>query len=62
MKQRTHKGAKKRIRITKKGKMLKGSVNNSHLYRKQRSSVKHKKSRTDEVKAGYVQRMKALIN
>lgn len=62
MKQKTHQGTKKRVKITKTGKMLKGKVRNSHLYRKQRVSKKHRKSRTDSIKNGFVTKIKKLIN
>lgn len=61
-----HRGAKKRIKVTNKkgekvGKLLKGSVRNSHLYRKETASSSYRKKRTDEVKAGYVKKVKKLI-
>ena len=66
MKQKTHQGTKKRIKITKKSsgrkKLLKGSVVNSHNKRKYSASKKFRKKRKDELKQGHVDRIKKLLN
>ncbi|NCT55392.1 50S ribosomal protein L35 [bacterium] len=66
MKQKTHKGASKRVKMTKKGKsnskMLKGAVNNSHLKRKKTASNKHRKKLMSEVSKGFAKRIRRLIN
>lgn len=67
MKQKTHKGAQKRIKMPKKGKgksttMLKGAIRNSHLKRKDGASTRHKKKRQTQVSKGFTKRIKRLIN
>lgn len=62
MKQKTHKGAKKRIKISKSGKMSKGTVVNSHNKRKQGSSKKFRKARESELSMGFGKKLKKMIN
>ena len=66
MKQKTHKGASKRIRMTKKGKgsnakILKGAVNNSHLKRKQDANLRHRKKKLSPLSKGFVKKIRRLI-
>jgi large subunit ribosomal protein L35 len=51
VKQKTHRGAAKRFRITKKGKVLHGGANLSHFLGKKSSSRKRRLRKTSEVKA-----------
>ena len=51
MKQKTHRGAAKRFRITKKGKIMHHGSNLSHFLGKKSSSRKRRLSKTSEVKA-----------
>jgi large subunit ribosomal protein L35 len=60
MKAKTHKGTVKRIKRTKTGKMLKGKVHNSHLARKEDTSSRMRKKRTDEVSKGYAKKVRKL--
>jgi len=61
MKQKTHKGTVKRIKKTKTGKLIKGKVNNSHLFRKQSANKKMRKKRTNNIKDGFVQKINKLL-
>ncbi len=51
MKQKTHRGAAKRFRITKKGKILHGGANINHFLGKKSSSRKRRLAGTGEVSA-----------
>lgn len=62
MKQKTHQGAKKRIKVSKTGNIFKGAVNNSHLKRKQASNVKHRKKKFSEMSKGFTKRLRRLVN
>ena len=51
MKQKTHRGAAKRFRITKKGKILHGGANINHFLGKKSSSRKRRLRKGGEVTA-----------
>jgi large subunit ribosomal protein L35 len=51
VKQKTHRGAAKRFRITKRGKIIHRGSNLSHFLGKKSSSHKRRLSKTGEVKA-----------
>ena len=51
MKQKTHRGAAKRFRITKKGKVLHGGANINHFLGKKSSSRKRRLRKGGEVTA-----------
>jgi len=51
VKQKTHRGAAKRFRITKKGKVLHGGANLSHFLGKKSSSRKRRLRKTSQVRA-----------
>jgi large subunit ribosomal protein L35 len=51
VKQKTHRGAAKRFRITKKGKVLHGGANLSHFLGKKSSSRKRRLRKTSQVTA-----------
>ena len=51
MKQKTHRGAAKRFRVTKKGKVLHGGANLSHFLGKKSSGHKRRLAKGSEVKA-----------
>lgn len=62
MKMKTHKGTAKRIKRTKKGKLLKGKVNASHLKAKVDVSKKYKQKRKTQISTkGYVKKLKKLL-
>ena len=61
-KMKTKKTLIKRIKLTKRGKMLKKHIKNSHLKVKLGSSTKHRKNRTSSIKsAGYRKMFKKLL-
>ena len=62
MKQKTHKGVSKRIKITKKKKMIKGSVVNSLLKVGNTTSKTYRKARTSEVSKGFVRKFRKLLS
>lgn len=49
MKQKTHRGAAKRFRVTRTGKVLHRKANRGHLLQKKSSSRKRRLSRAGEV-------------
>jgi large subunit ribosomal protein L35 len=51
VKQKTHRGAAKRFRITKRGKILHGGANLSHFLGKKSSGHKRRLRKETEVKA-----------
>jgi len=63
MKLKTHKGLKKRIKITKggKGKLLRGHVQTSHLKTKQSRKTKRHKSGLIEVSKADKKRVNRLL-
>lgn len=58
---KTRKSVSKRIKITSTGKFLKGSIDNSHLKRKEDSSSKARKARKTEISKGFAKRMKKMM-
>jgi len=58
---KTRKSVSKRVKITSKGKFLKGSINNSHLKRKEDNSSKSRKSRYSHISKGFAKRMKKML-
>jgi large subunit ribosomal protein L35 len=50
-KQKTHRGAAKRFRVTRTGKVLHRRANNAHLLQKKTSRRKRRLTGTDEVTA-----------
>lgn len=62
MKSKTHKGASKRIKVSKKGKVTKGKVVNSHNKRKQGASKKFRKSRKNEISKGFEKKLRKLVS
>ena len=62
MKQKTHQGLSKRIKITKNKKMIKGSVVNSHLKIGNSTSKTHRKARKSEVSKGFVKKFRKLLS
>lgn len=62
MKQKTHKGLSKRLKITKNKKMLKGKVVNSHLKVKNTANVKVRKKQKTEVSKGFVKKFRKLLS
>ncbi len=62
MKMKTHKGTAKRIKKSKKGKLLKGKVNASHLKAKVDVSKKFKQKRFTQINTkGYIKKIKKLL-
>lgn len=61
MKQKTHQGLSKRIKVTKNKKLLKGKVVNSHLKVKNNANQKVRKKLTSNVSAGFIRRFRKLI-
>lgn len=59
MKQKTHRGAAKRFRVTRTGKVLHRRANRSHLLQKKSSSRKRRLARASEVveEKGFVLRL-----
>jgi len=62
MKQKTHKSASKRIKVTKRGKYLKARVQTSHLKEKNTSGRKYRQKRLSASSKGYVKKLKKLLN
>jgi len=58
---KTRKSVSKRIKITSKGKFLKGSIDNSHLKRKEDTSSRSRKSKYSELSKGFAKRMKKML-
>ena len=61
MKQKTHKGLSKRIKVTKNKKLLKGKVVNSHLKVKNTVNKKVRKKLMSVVSKGFVKKFRKLI-
>jgi len=60
-KQKTHSGAKKRFRITRKGKVMSGQRNRAHLLEGKSSSRKRRLKGDREVAAPDAKRIKRLL-
>ncbi|MBM4402178.1 MAG: 50S ribosomal protein L35 [Candidatus Cloacimonetes bacterium] len=60
-KQKTKKSFKKRIKITGRGKLLRGDVGMSHLKTKKSSKRKRRKSGRTEIAKGDKKRLKKLL-
>jgi large subunit ribosomal protein L35 len=58
---KTRKSVSKRIKITSTGKFLKGSINNSHLKRKEDSSSRARKARSTQISKGFAKRIKKMM-
>lgn len=59
---KTKKTLLKRVKISKRGKILKKQVGTSHLRSKWDTSKRHRKTNLDEVSStGYVQKFKKLL-
>lgn len=61
-KQKTHSGAKDRFRITRKGKVLHGRQNRSHLLEKKSSTRKRRLSGTGQLSGGDAAQIRKLLN
>lgn len=60
-KQKTHSGAKDRFRVTRRGKVLHGRQNKSHLLEKKSSSRKRRLSRTGQLSDGDAAQIRTLL-
>jgi large subunit ribosomal protein L35 len=61
MKQRTHSGAKKRFRVTGRGKVIQQRQNLNHILEKKSSRRKRRLSRTSTLTRGDAQQIKRLL-
>jgi large subunit ribosomal protein L35 len=61
-KQKTHSGAKKRFRVTRKGKVMSKKGNKNHLLEKKSASRKRRISGTEPLAPEAAKKMKRLLN
>lgn len=61
-KMKTHKGAAKRFKVTKKGKVMRGHAMHSHILTKKSSKRKRKLRQKTRVKGKFEKKVKELLN
>lgn len=61
-KQKTHKGAAKRFKVTAKGKVMRGHANHSHILTKKTTKRKRNLRKSTEVKGAFAKKVKELIH
>lgn len=61
-KQKTHKGAAKRFKVTAKGKVIRGHSNHSHILTKKTTKRKRKLRDTTTVKGKFANTIKDMLH
>lgn len=61
-KQKTHKGAAKRFRVTANGKVMRGHSMHSHILTKKSTKRKRNLRKTTTVKAGFAQTLREMLH